>query len=496
MRFKNFNSFLINEELEIHKNVEELLDLLAHKKNKVAQYILAIANNSDLIKLPNDFIDFGKDLNELSFIASNRVDPDDYPKNFTDTRRQSIRAGRLIRKIISDVPKDINSISYTGQFYIMGEEIIIPDDKLPKNYDKILDFLISIGGTITVKGAGVGRVKEKEDKKKKLPEWSYTNSYTETPKKFKIKDLKDEVKVDQTYTLGWHRVSIDKNTASEYGFLDKLTTYLTMNAVDPVEDVFVKVLDVGGNEIPTTIMDGTVTISSDIVITDADIEKFVNEFLALRKSLNFDASGIEFKIVEGEDIRKYYSYKSYFGYDANVKKGQLWQSCMRYDHCQKYFDIYTENPEQVQMLVLVTADGKLVGRALLWKLDKKSDYDEKPDGKIVTGTFMDRIYTINDSDVKLFINHAIKNDWVYRNEEANICFNDEKIESPVLKVTLDMDIADWFPYIDTLSHYSIDDNYLTNSNELDHDRDLSSTAGAWAGADEEDQDPDYNVDNG
>jgi hypothetical protein len=296
MRFKKFNNFLINEELEIHKNVEELLDMLKIKKNKVADYISAIAKHTDLIKLPNDYIDFGKDLNELSFIATNRVDPDNYTKNFTDTRRQSIRAGRLIRKIISDVPKDISKLSYTGQFYIMGEEIIIPDDKLPKNYNQILDFLISIGGTITVKGIGISRVKEKEEKEDKKKKFSYT----ETPKKFKIKDLKDEIKVDQTYTLGWHRVSIDKNTASEYGFLDKLTTYLTMNAVDPVEDVFVKVLDVDGNEIPTTIMEGTVTISSNIVITDVDIEKFVNEFLALRKSLNFDESGIEFKIVEGE----------------------------------------------------------------------------------------------------------------------------------------------------------------------------------------------------
>src|ERR1035437_134188 len=117
--------FLINEKLEIQKELADLLELLYDKKDKVATYILRLkADSTSLITFPNDFIDFGKDLNELSFIASNRIDINDYPKNFIDTRRQSIRTGRLIRKIISDVPKNVNTITYTGEFYIMEDEVI------------------------------------------------------------------------------------------------------------------------------------------------------------------------------------------------------------------------------------------------------------------------------------------------------------------------------------------------------------------------------------
>ena len=71
------------------------------------------------------------------------------------------------------------------------------------------------------------------------------------------------------------------------------------------------------------------------------IEMFTNVF----KSLATDSDVI--KEVIGEDIKKWYLEDNYF-----EKVGSLGSSCMRYEECQDYFDIYTENPDVCKMLIL------------------------------------------------------------------------------------------------------------------------------------------------
>lgn len=90
--------------------------------------------------------------------------------------------------------------------------------------------------------------------------------------------------------------------------------------------------------------------------TPAVIEKFVNAYSAkvLFNQNIFDS----FEVVSEEDIRYWYLEDNYA-----YKTGQLGQSCMRYEECQPYMDLYVENPEVCSLLIL-KFDNKLLGRAI------------------------------------------------------------------------------------------------------------------------------------
>jgi len=119
---------------------------------------------------------------------------------------------------------------------------------------------------------------------------------------------------------------------------------------------------------------------TNLIITDKDREDFVN---AWKASTNITT--IQFKLVSGDDIAKYYSVDKYYN-----NNGSLGGSCMRDEN---FFKIYTKNPDKVKMLIYVDSDDKIHGRALVWKV-KKSPCDSK--------YFMDRVYTNRDSDINRF----------------------------------------------------------------------------------------------
>ena len=82
--------------------------------------------------------------------------------------------------------------------------------------------------------------------------------------------------------------------------------------------------------------------ANNISVTDQQIEKFVNTYKnAWDKSFKKTSEGIH--LVSGEDIRNWYLESKYV-----PGGGQLNNSCMRYDKCQKYLDIYvSENADTV-----------------------------------------------------------------------------------------------------------------------------------------------------
>ena len=163
----------------------------------------------------------------------------------------------------------------------------------------------------------------------------------------------------------------------------------------------------------------------------ATIEKFVNLYEAeamLRKNV-FD----NFKVVEGEDIRKWYHEKYYEG-DSS---GQLSNSCMRYSNCQDFFDIYVQNPEVCKMLIYINDYNELRGRALLWTLADGTKY-------------MDRIYTSKDSYDTLFLKWGGKNGY---------------IKSIVNSSVVNVKAKDYelYPYMDTFVFYDAEEGKLSNS---------------------------------
>lgn len=196
--------------------------------------------------------------------------------------------------------------------------------------------------------------------------------------------------------------------------------------------------------------------------SDADIEKFVNKW---KSRIKYEVDKFDFfKLVKGDDIRKWYHEDKY-----KKDGGTLNGSCMRYSSCQSYFDIYTKNPSHCQMLILIDDTDRLTGRALVWKLR---------DGE----TFMDRIYSTNDSDVDLFKSYAIKEGWYYKGSQNNepnetIIAPEGKENISELFVDLDTDFK-YYPYMDTLRYLSKSDGYITNCHDVSYLK-LDDTEGTY-----------------
>jgi hypothetical protein len=135
--------------------------------------------------------------------------------------------------------------------------------------------------------------------------------------------------------------------------------------------------------------------------TDKEKEEFVNLFKA--KS---SGEGEKFELVEGSEIPFWYNKKNYA-----EEKGQLGGSCMRggYDN---YFKIYADHPEICKMLILKDDEDKLLGRALIWKIKDKNK-------NLEFEYFMDRQYTIKESDVKKFREYADSQGWAYKTNNSH-----------------------------------------------------------------------------
>lgn len=187
--------------------------------------------------------------------------------------------------------------------------------------------------------------------------------------------------------------------------------------------------------------------SNNIDIEPRDLEAFVNLFKASLDKLNDKFSF--FEEVEGEDIRHWYKYTNYF-----ERKGPLGTSCMS-NVPPEYFDIYVENPDVCCLLIFKSPDDdtKILGRALLWTLR---------DGK----RFVDRIYTINDSDIQLFRDYAKENGWYlkrFNNSTESDMATDKEGNYVRLNMIVDIKGGDYdsYPYLDTLKYYDPSDGTLS-----------------------------------
>ena len=175
-----------------------------------------------------------------------------------------------------------------------------------------------------------------------------------------------------------------------------------------------------------------------------DIESFVNEYKSII------VNNKTFEMVNGNDIIYWYNEDRY-----NQNGGSLNNSCMRYEECDAYISFYSINKDKVSLLILkdIKDESLIRGRALVWKLDT-------PENRV----FMDRIYTVYDSDINLFINYAKENKWLYKNrqnyETTEIV---DSIDGGVSKIQLKVNGIKpnyEYPFMDTLCYY--DDEKLSN----------------------------------
>lgn len=168
--------------------------------------------------------------------------------------------------------------------------------------------------------------------------------------------------------------------------------------------------------------------------TDVEITKFVEKFKAAYSTYKAKKEKKDpIRLVKGEDIRFWYLEDNYC--EKTIKGyGTLGKSCMRYEECQKYLDIYVENPNACKLLILTNfenGDEKLVARALFWQTDK--------------GSYLDRVYYTDSSEEEMIMN------WIKEKFNCELSF---RKYSGRLKVQLESDKEyKYYPYMDTMPYY-------------------------------------------
>ena len=208
-----------------------------------------------------------------------------------------------------------------------------------------------------------------------------------------------------------------------------------------------------------------------VEFNDSEIEDFVYKYRTEVAKLGDVYS--RFKLLEGEDIRKYYHHDKY-----ESDKGTLGSSCMRYNRCQEYLDIYVKNPDQCKLVVLMSdeKDDAICGRAILW-----TDHDGRG--------LMDRIYTNRTQDEQLFKDFAKKNGFYHKrnqnmSEDEPFITPDGEQETIGTKIVLSQIRYDYFPYMDSFKYFfeghGDRPSYLTNSSRFDYDFELTDTDGGHA----------------
>jgi len=182
---------------------------------------------------------------------------------------------------------------------------------------------------------------------------------------------------------------------------------------------------------------------------EVEVEEFVNRYKASR-----DTSNLE--LVTGEDIRHWYHGDHYASGGASLNG-----SCMMYDECQPYLDIYVENPDNISLLILKDKKNPdlIRGRAIVWNL-------YLPSGR----TFMDRIYTTQDSEVILFKEYAKEHGWIYKvyqNADEEGPWFDTKLDKETTEnlvvYKLNKPSGEQYPFMDTMKFF--DGQSISNSIE-------------------------------
>ena len=183
------------------------------------------------------------------------------------------------------------------------------------------------------------------------------------------------------------------------------------------------------------------------------VEEFVNSFKA-----SLEKAGEHFDLVEGEDIDFWYKSENY-----KENSGTLGSSCMAQK--RNLFGIYTQNQDVCKLLIL-KEDDKIIGRALVWKLNSI-----KKGSEVIEGSeyFMDRQYTIKDSDVQKFRNYAKEQGWFYKSYNNHHSLGTVTIsgEEKNVKMTIKVTTKDYnrYPYMDTFKRYDVNNGVLHNDDE-------------------------------
>jgi hypothetical protein len=210
--------------------------------------------------------------------------------------------------------------------------------------------------------------------------------------------------------------------------------------------------------------------------TSKQVEDFVNSFKAV-----VEKSGEHFELVSGDDIAFWYNSDNY-----KERSGTLGNSCMAQK--RNIFNIYVKNPDICRLLIL-REDDKILGRALVWKFESiRSGIGEKFEG---VEYFMDRQYTIKDSDVNKFRNFSKEQGWIYKTNNNHHSFTNITYNGKEINVDMVLQVARFggdyeysrYPYMDTFRRYDPRIGKLYNDDDQESDQEgcyiLEDTGGGY-----------------
>jgi len=177
---------------------------------------------------------------------------------------------------------------------------------------------------------------------------------------------------------------------------------------------------------------GSILRDNRIEFTPSELENFVRQWGAVWIDEFDNQNG--FMIVQGPDIKKWY-YGGNYSQETLGGKGTLGKSCMRYDECQKYLDIYALNPEVVKMLVVLDPDKKLRARMLIWSVGEEY--------------LLDRCYYTREDEQGASIL------WLEKNLDKKVRLDSKNGDFVILERTKNSDgTFDYYPYMDSFPYYN------------------------------------------
>ena len=176
--------------------------------------------------------------------------------------------------------------------------------------------------------------------------------------------------------------------------------------------------------------------------------------LAVRPDVNLDKQGREFgdfiqflqgrlssiddlELVSGPKIAKYYKKEN----TVDFQGSEICKSCM-VGKPDSVFDIYTQNPDSVSLLVRLKG-GKVSARALVWKLAEPSDC-----------IYLDRIYSVVNSERELgqfqeFLQIKFPGKKIFYHNQLGI-------DRSKFRVELTNSLFKKYPYLDTFYYLHLE----------------------------------------
>jgi hypothetical protein len=378
---KYLKKYELFEALELSNDLQDMINYFCREKSKVAVMLLWLSQSDEYSNKEDiNYIDFSKELNKFSFIPlKKRKDGVSFDKDSMPTR-----IGRLVNNIFNKA-KELGLFhlekDYNGQFRKDPEQPGVYEFRISKEFDYPRHFIYSHDEW--------------------LPKAKVEATFEGTTIDFELVDI--EQRSDYIKGEGWKSYTIIQ-----------LKTDADVSELEEMIDI----------ELP-------LKIESNLIINDKDVEEFVNNVVAYLKINRADENS-EIEEVKGEDIRFWYHPDNY-----QTMSGELGSSCMAKVEAQPYLDIYCKNQDRISLLILKSKEGKLIARALLWKLDNDK-------------FFMDRVYAILQSDANIFYKKAKEKGWIYKNGKSSIKFNGSEYDRE-LKVSLEYLDFRKYPYLDTLS---------------------------------------------